>query len=63
MVKLINTIILLFMLCAVINADKADPSGFVNWFRTNLDEFDDKPLTFTKPIPKWISGSLVRHFV
>ena len=51
------------MLCAVINADKADPSGFANWFKTNLDEFDDKPLTFTKPIPKWISGSLVRNIL
>ncbi|XP_063420661.1 beta,beta-carotene 15,15'-dioxygenase-like [Mytilus trossulus] len=38
-----------------------DPSGFVDFFHTNLHEFNDKPITFSYPVPRWLKGALIRN--
>ena len=34
-------------------------TGFKLLFTTSLDEFEDFPLHFEKPLPKWLRGDLV----
>ena len=29
------------------------------FFRTNIDEFENCPLTFDRPLPQWLKGTLV----
>ena len=29
------------------------------FFRTNIDEYENYPLTFEKPLPTWLKGTLV----
>ena len=43
--------------------DSDDPSGYSDFFKTNLEECENKPLTFSNPIPKWLSGKLVSKYM
>lgn len=31
------------------------------FFSTNLDEVEDEPIKFSKPLPKWLKGTLIRN--
>ncbi|OWF40494.1 carotenoid isomerooxygenase-like [Mizuhopecten yessoensis] len=35
--------------------------GFDVFFKTNLDEMENVPIYFDKPIPKWLQGTLIRN--
>lgn len=49
------------LFCYAFNGASADSLNFQNWFKTNMKEFNEVPITFDKPIPTWIKGSLVSY--
>ncbi|XP_076083227.1 beta,beta-carotene 15,15'-dioxygenase-like [Mytilus galloprovincialis] len=56
--QFIATLVSVFI---VSSSQEKDPSGFRDFFRTNLEEFDNKPLTFSHPVPSWLKGKLIRN--
>ncbi|CAG2221024.1 BCDO1 [Mytilus edulis] len=53
--------ILSLSFCAAATLVEDDPSGFVDFFHTNVHEFNDKPITFSYPVPRWLKGTLIRN--
>ena len=45
-----------FLLCFLAIARAEGPE----FFRTNIQEFEDYPLKFDNPLPSWLKGTLVR---
>ncbi|XP_012943603.1 beta,beta-carotene 15,15'-dioxygenase-like [Aplysia californica] len=43
------------------SADQAAERGFSLFFQSNLKELEDVPVTFVKPLPPWMNGTLVRN--
>jgi len=39
-------------------SEEFDP-GFDIFFKTNLEEMDNFPIYFDKPLPTWLKGTLV----
>ncbi|XP_063406124.1 beta,beta-carotene 15,15'-dioxygenase-like [Mytilus trossulus] len=49
--QFISTLVSVFI---VSSSQEKDPSGFRDFFRTNFEEFDNKPLRFSHPVPSWL---------
>ena len=58
-------VVLLAVICVHCNSgycSNTDQSiGIDLLFQSELEEFEDEPLTFTKSLPSWLQGNLVRN--
>ncbi|XP_052090779.1 retinoid isomerohydrolase-like [Mytilus californianus] len=53
--------ILSLSFCAEAKLVEDDSSGFADFSRTNVNEFNNKPITFSYPVPRWLKGTLIRN--
>ncbi|XP_033755173.1 beta,beta-carotene 15,15'-dioxygenase-like [Pecten maximus] len=64
--NLVAPLIIMLALCDVDVLDAASPSddddpGFEDFFKTNDKSYENVPIKFHHPLPKWLRGTLVRN--